>query len=78
MRRVGPDEAGAATAKLQAEARKALVTQRAREQLLPVVARYAQAKRARELLDFGDVVALAAELARDCPEVRSAERANRR
>jgi len=68
-------EAGAAAAKLQADAKKALATQRAREQLLPVVARYAQAKRARELLDFGDVVALAAELARDCPEVRAAERA---
>ena len=46
-----------------------------REQLLPLVARYAEAKRARDLLDFGDVVALAAELARDHPAVRDAERA---
>ena len=65
----------ATTAKLQSEGKKVLATQRAREQLLPVVARYAQAKRDRELLDFGDVVALAAQLARDRPEVRAAERA---
>ncbi|HEU0102519.1 MAG TPA: ATP-dependent helicase, partial [Mycobacteriales bacterium] len=44
-------------------------------QLLPVVGHYTRAKRSRELLDFGDVVALAAQLARDCPEVRAAERA---
>ncbi|MCW2667281.1 MAG: putative helicase, partial [Frankiales bacterium] len=49
-----------------------------REQLLPLVARYAAAKRERELLDFGDVVALAAELARDSPAVREAERATYR
>ena len=49
--------------------------QAAREQLLPLVERYAAAKRERELLDFGDVVALAARLARDCPEVREVERA---
>ena len=46
-----------------------------RAQLLPVVAAYTAAKRARDLLDFGDVVALAARLARDCPEVREVERA---
>ena len=39
------------------------------------MARYAALKRERELLDFGDVVALAAELARTCPEVREVERA---
>jgi DNA helicase-2/ATP-dependent DNA helicase PcrA len=43
-----------------------------------VVARYAALKRERELLDFGDVVALAAELARTCPEVREVERATSR
>jgi len=63
-----------ATVKLQAEGQRTLATQRTREQLLPVVALYSRAKRVRELLDFGDVVALAAQLARDCPEVRDAER----
>ena len=77
VRRLGRwlQELAAGTAKLQAEAKKGLASQRAREQLLPVVARYAQAKRERELLDFGDVVALAAQLGRDCPEVRAGERA---
>jgi DNA helicase-2/ATP-dependent DNA helicase PcrA len=59
---------------LLAPVRKVLACQRAREQLLPIVTRYAELKRERELLDFGDVVALAAQLARDCPEVRKAER----
>ena len=68
------DAVAAATLKVQKPARTALEVQRAREQLLPLVARYAEAKRLRELLDFGDVVALAAQLARDCPEVRATER----
>ncbi|MCW2777270.1 MAG: UvrD/REP helicase, partial [Frankiales bacterium] len=72
-------DAMAATAvKLQAPGRKVVACHRAREQLLPIVDRYAQLKRERELLDFGDVVALAARLARDCPEVREAERATSR
>ena len=61
-----------------AAARDALLCQAVREQLLPVVARYTALKRERELLDFGDVVALAAQLARDCPEVRALERAAHR
>ncbi len=68
-------ELAARTRKLQAPAKKALELQAAREQLLPVVARYAALKRERELLDFGDVVGLAAELARTCPQVREVERA---
>lgn len=60
---------------LQAPAHKVLACQRTRGQLLPIVERYAALKRERELLDFGDVVALAAELARDCPQVRELERA---
>lgn len=68
-------ETAASTTKLQAAARKVLDCQATREQLLPVVARYSALKRERELLDFGDVVALAAELARRCPEVREVERA---
>ena len=68
-------ETAAATVKLQSPARKVLACQAAREQLLPVVERYSARKRDRELLDFGDVVALAAELARGCPQVREVERA---
>ncbi len=65
----------ARTVKLQKPATDVLACQRVREQLLPLVAAYDRAKRSRELLDFGDVVALAAQLARDCPDVRATERA---
>lgn len=64
----------AGAVKLQAPGRKVVACQRAREQLLPIVDRYTALKRERELLDFGDVVALAAQLARDCPQVREVER----
>ena len=67
-------ETAARTGRLLAPARRALECQAAREQLLPLVDRYTTLKRERELLDFGDVVALAAELARSCPEVREVER----
>ncbi|MDP9407321.1 MAG: ATP-dependent helicase, partial [Actinomycetota bacterium] len=60
---------------LRAAGRDVVSCQAARVQLLPLVERYAQAKRERELLDFGDVVALAARVARDCPAVRDGERA---
>ena len=63
------------TVKLQEKGRRVLACQQVREQLLPVVDRYTDLKRERELLDFGDVVALAAALARDCPDVREVERA---
>ncbi len=55
--------------------RKIMETQRAREQLLPLVERYAAAKAAREVLDHGDQVALAARIASHHPEVGAAERA---
>ena len=55
--------------------RKIMETQRAREQLLPLVERYVAAKAAREVLDHGDQVALAARIARAHPEVGAAERA---
>ena len=55
--------------------RKILDTQRAREQLLPLVQRYAAAKAAREVLDHGNQVALAARIASAHPEVGAAERA---
>jgi DNA helicase-2/ATP-dependent DNA helicase PcrA len=55
--------------------RKIIATQRAREQLLPLVSRYAAAKAAREVLDHSDQVALAARIASRHPEVGVAERA---
>ena len=55
--------------------RKIIATQRAREQLLPLVSRYAAAKAAREVLDHSDQVALAARIATRHPEVGAAERA---
>ena len=55
--------------------RKIMETQRAREQMLPLVERYIKAKAAREVLDHGDQVALAARIASQHPEVGAAERA---
>ena len=54
--------------------RKVIESQRTREQLLPLVDRYAAAKRAREVLDHGDQVRLAAQIAMRHPEVGAAER----
>ena len=54
--------------------RKILESQRAREQLLPLVSRYAAAKAAREVLDHGDQMALAARIATRHPQVGAAER----
>jgi DNA helicase-2/ATP-dependent DNA helicase PcrA len=50
-------------------------TQRTREQLLPLVAAYAAAKAAREVVDYGDQMALAARIAVRHPAVGQAERA---
>jgi ATP-dependent DNA helicase UvrD/PcrA len=61
--------------RVTAAVKKILATQRAREQLLPLVSRYAKAKKAREVLDHGDQVALAARIASRHPEVGAAERA---
>jgi len=60
--------------KVPAAARRVLETQRAREQLLPLVDRYRAAKQAREVLDHGDQVELAARIAARHPEVGAAER----
>src|SRR5580692_10564159 len=57
-----------------AAVRRVLDTQRIREQLLPLVDRYAAAKRAREVLDHGDQVRLAAQIAMRHPDVGAAER----
>jgi DNA helicase-2/ATP-dependent DNA helicase PcrA len=61
--------------RVTAAVKKILANQRAREQLLPLVSRYAKAKAAREVLDHGDQVALAARIASRHPEVGAAERA---
>ena len=50
-------------------------TQRTREQLLPLVAAYAGAKAARDVIDYGDQMALAARIAAGHPVVGESERA---
>jgi len=56
-------------------ARKIIECQRTREQLLPLVAAYTAEKAAREVIDYGDQMALAARIAVRHPEVAAAERA---
>ncbi|MBR8741377.1 ATP-dependent helicase, partial [Nocardiopsis sp. MG754419] len=56
------------------ETRELVDTQRRREELLPLVDRYNQAKQARETMDFGDQMALAARIALHHPEVGLIER----
>jgi len=60
--------------RVSAAVRKIIDSQHAREQLLPFVERYSAAKAAREVLDHGDQVALAARIAHRHPEVSAAER----
>ncbi len=52
-----------------------LKSQRVREQLLPLVRAYAAAKAAREVIDYGDQMALAARIAMRHPQVATTERA---
>ena len=55
-----------------------LAAVRTRRAIVPLVRAYADRKRAREALDFGDQLALAARLARDFPEIgRGRARADR-
>jgi ATP-dependent DNA helicase UvrD/PcrA len=58
-----------------AQVRKIQQCQRTREQLLPMVAAYTRAKAAREVMDYGDQIALAARIATAHPEVGAIERA---
>ena len=67
-------QAAALPGKLPSVVRKILDCQRAREQLLPMVAGYARAKAGREVIDHGDQVAIAARIAGRHPEVGAAER----
>jgi DNA helicase-2/ATP-dependent DNA helicase PcrA len=57
-----------------AAARKVIAAQRTREQLLPLAAAYQAAKRAREVIDYGDQMAIAARIAARHPEVGAGER----
>jgi DNA helicase II / ATP-dependent DNA helicase PcrA len=54
--------------------RRPLVTQRVREQLLPLVEAYNRLKRSREVVDHGDQMALAARIAAKHAEVGEIER----
>ena len=66
-------QSAALPGKLPGAVRKILEAQRTREQLLPMVAGYARAKADREVLDYGDQVALAARIALRHPEVGTSE-----
>jgi DNA helicase-2/ATP-dependent DNA helicase PcrA len=61
--------------RLPSAVRKMLDCQRTREQLLPLVAAYAAAKSAREVIDYSDQVTLAARIATRHREVGAIERA---
>ncbi|MHB8342160.1 MAG: ATP-dependent helicase, partial [Mycobacteriales bacterium] len=63
------------TVTLQKDLRRVRTATLGRASLVELVVAYRAAKRAANVLDFADLVALAARLARDCPEVRLAERA---
>jgi DNA helicase-2/ATP-dependent DNA helicase PcrA len=64
----------AAAAKQTASVRKIAGAAAARDELLTLVEAYRRRKAEGDLLDFGDQVALAAEVATRCPEVAAAER----
>jgi ATP-dependent DNA helicase UvrD/PcrA len=69
------DRAQLLPGRMPAKVRKILECQRTREQLVPIAAAYAEAKAAREVMDYGDQVALAARIATRHPEVGAIERA---
>jgi DNA helicase II / ATP-dependent DNA helicase PcrA len=71
----GTQRQGVQRGVLPAPVLKILGCQRVREQLLPLVAAYQSAKAAREVMDYGDQMALAARIADRHPEVGAAERA---
>jgi DNA helicase II / ATP-dependent DNA helicase PcrA len=59
---------------MRAAVRDMLRCQRTREQLLPLVAEYASAKAGREVIDYGDQMAIAARIASRHPAVGQGER----
>ncbi|MFD9940729.1 UvrD-helicase domain-containing protein [Nonomuraea sp. NPDC059023] len=68
------EQYGMLPAKTVAAQRKPIAVQRAREQLLPLVAAYERLKRGREVIDYGDQMSLAARIAAKHPEVGQIER----
>lgn len=60
---------------LRADLKPMVEAQRSRLAILPLVERYTELKRCEAVLDFGDQMGIAAKLARDHPEVGTAERA---
>jgi len=60
---------------LRADLKPIVEGQRSRLAILPLVERYTELKRREAVLDFGDQMGIAAKLARDHPEVGTAERA---
>jgi DNA helicase II / ATP-dependent DNA helicase PcrA len=68
-------EIAAAAGKVPKAVTDVLKTQRTREQLLPLVAAYAGAKADREVMDYGDQMAIAARIATRHPGVGQLERA---
>jgi DNA helicase-2/ATP-dependent DNA helicase PcrA len=60
---------------LRADLKPMAESQRSRLAILPLVERYTELKRHEAMLDFGDQMGIAAKLARDHPEVGTAERA---
>jgi DNA helicase-2/ATP-dependent DNA helicase PcrA len=60
---------------LRADLKPMVEGQRSRLAILPLVERYTELKRREAVLDFGDQMGIAAKLARDHPEVGTAERA---
>ncbi|HEU5419110.1 MAG TPA: ATP-dependent DNA helicase [Streptosporangiaceae bacterium] len=67
-------QAAGLAGKVSALARKVIRCQRTREQMLPLVAAYHAAKAAREVIDYGDQMAIAARIASRHPEVGAGER----
>ncbi len=59
---------------LYVDVAKTLDRQRARLELLPILARYLQAKRTHEAIDYGDQMGLAATLASRVPDIGRVER----
>jgi ATP-dependent DNA helicase UvrD/PcrA len=68
-------ELAAAPGKVPKAVTDVLKTQRTREQLLPLVAGYVDVKASREMIDYGDQMAIAARIATRHPAVGQLERA---
>ena len=68
------EQAAGLAGRVPALARKVIRCQRTREQLLPLVAAYHAAKTAREVIDYGDQMAIAARIASRHLEVGAGER----